>query len=138
MKSLLIGVFVGGVIVLMVCSCATVPKEPLGPGEVRLLSLDFPSEVRKDSQYVVSIRFEAEGGPEISTVCIQWAGLGSKCTKALDYGNGLLRADVLAPATPGSYKVKAQVYYVRNGKVEQSNIVETPVDVKGEGKMRTF
>ena len=138
MKSFLIGVLVGGVIGLMVSSCATVSKEPLGPGEVRLLSLDFPSEVRKDSQYVVSIRFEAEGGPEISTVCIQWAGLGSKCTKVLDYGNGLLKADVLTPAAPGSYKVKAQVYYVRNRKVEQSNIVETPVDVKGDATIKRF
>ena len=50
MKFTLIGFLVGGVMVLMVASCATVPTDPLGPGEVRLLNINFPdySEVRKN------------------------------------------------------------------------------------------
>ena len=40
MKSL-IGVLMGVVVVVLVFSCATVPKEPLAPGEVRLLSMDI-------------------------------------------------------------------------------------------------
>ena len=84
--------------------------------------------------YVASIKFEAEGGPEITRVCLQWTGYGTTCTKVLDYGNGLLRAEILAPEVPGSYAVKFYVYYVKNGKIEQSNIMETPVEVKGEKK----
>ena len=134
MKSILIGALMGVLVLLMISSCATVPTEPLGPGEVRLLKMDFPddSDIRKNTRYVVSIKFEAEGGPEITRVCVQWTGYGTACSKVLDYGNGILRAEVLAPGVPGSYAVKSYVYYVRNGKIEQSNLVQTPVNLKGD------
>ena len=136
MKSILIGILMGALILLMISSCATVPTEPLGPGEVRLLRMDIPdaSEFRKDARYVVTIQFEAEGGPEITRVCLQWTGYGTTCTKVLDYGNGLLRAEIPAPEVPGSYAVKSYVYYLRNGKIEVSNVIVTPVNVKGEKK----
>jgi hypothetical protein len=136
MKSALIDVLMGAVILLMISSCATVPTEPLGPGEVRLLKMDFPdeSEIRKDFRYLVTIQFEAEGGPEITRVCLQWTGYGTTCTKVLDYGNGMLKAEFPVPEVPGSYAAKSYVYYMRNGKIETSNVIVTPVNVKGEKK----
>jgi len=135
MKLILTGVLLG-VVVLMVSSCAGVPTEPLSPGEVRILGMDFldTSEVRKEVRYMIGIKFDAQGGPEITRACVQWTGYGLNCMKVLDYGNGLIRADVLTPSVPGSYAVKVYVYYVRNGKMEQSNVVTTPVEVKGEKK----
>jgi hypothetical protein len=41
MKSL-IGVLMGVVIMLLLSSCATVPAEPLGEGELRLLGMQVP------------------------------------------------------------------------------------------------
>ena len=132
MKAVLSGVLLA-VTVLTVFSCAGVPTT-LGPGEVRLLRMDFPdpSEVRRNLRYTVDIKYEAQGGPEITRVCIQWTGYTLNCVKALDYGNGLLRADVVVPSVMGSYAVKAYIYYARDGKMEQSNVVEAPVQVKGE------
>jgi len=131
-KAVLSGVLLA-VTVLTVFSCAGAPTT-LGPGEVRLLRMDFPdpSEVRKNSRYTVDIKYEAQGGPEITRVCIQWTGYTLNCVKALDYGNGLLRADVVVPSVMGSYAVKAYIYYARDGKMEQSNVVGAPVQVKGE------
>ena len=135
MKLILMGVVLG-TIVLMVCSCASVPTEPLSPGEIRLLAMDFSdaSEVRKEQRYTVDVKFDAQGAPEITRACFQWSGYGSNCMKPLDYGNGLIKAEILAPSVPGSYSIKTYIYYVRNGKMEQSNAVTTPVAVKGEKK----
>jgi len=137
-KAVLSGVLLA-VTVLTVFSCASAPTKPLGPGEVRLLRMDFPdpSEVRRNLRYTVDIKYEAQGGPEITRVCIQWTGYTLNCVKALDYGNGLLGADVVAPSAVGSYAVKAYVYYTRDGKMEQSNVVEAPVQVKGEKPPQT-
>jgi len=132
-KAVLSGVLLA-VTVLTVFSCASAPTKPLGPGEVRLLRMDFPdpSDVRRNLRYTVEIKYEAPGEPEITRVCIQWTGYTLNCMKALDYGNGLLRTDVVAPSVVGSYAVKAYIYYARDGKTEQSNVVEAPVQVKGE------
>jgi len=98
------------------------------------LRMDFPdpSEVRRNLQYTVDIKYEAQGGPEITRICIQWTSYALNCMKALNYGNGVLITDVVAPSAPGSYAAKVYVYYTRDGKIEQSNVVETPVQVKGD------
>ena len=51
-----IGVLVGVVIILLVLSCATVPKEPLASGEVRLLSIDaLGAGIEADTSFAVNI-----------------------------------------------------------------------------------
>jgi len=42
MRSTLIAILVGGVVILSISSCATVPTEPLASGELRLLSIRVP------------------------------------------------------------------------------------------------
>jgi len=67
MKSL-IGVLMGVVIMLLVSSCATVPAEPLGEGELRLLGMQVPEmgNLALGVSYNIYFTFDADGKPEIS------------------------------------------------------------------------
>jgi hypothetical protein len=62
MKSISITVLVAGVVLSVVSSCATVPKEPLASGEVRLLSMDVPGAgIKANGSFAVNVFFEAVG-----------------------------------------------------------------------------
>ena len=137
MKSILVGVLVGTVLLLMISSCATVPTEPLGQGEVRLLSVDFPEriDIKQKSRCVVNIEFEARDNPQITRVYAEWAGAGSHYINKMEvsYENRLIRVvDVPTPEKRGSYGFKVYVYYVRDGRIQQTNVVETSVSVTEE------
>ena len=88
MKSL-IAVLMGVVTMLLVFSCATVPTEPLASGELRLLSMQVPSQITGGFPYDLIIIFRADGKPEISKACCSWSGGGPYCLKArnLKYGS---------------------------------------------------
>ena len=135
MKSLSAGFLVTLVLLFMVSSCATVSteqKEPLAPGELRLLSVQFPelSRIRQSVRYMVNIKFESDGQVEIRRACFYWDARGPNCFGIMDvsYGERIIKTDVATPA-PGYYVMKCYVLYVKDGKTLRSNMVETTVDV---------
>jgi len=56
MRSVLIGMLLSGIVLSMACSCATVPKEPLAPGEIRLLSMEaLGSGIKEGGAFPVNV-----------------------------------------------------------------------------------
>src|SRR4030042_1228054 len=90
MKGVLTVILMTVAILLAVSSCATVSKEPLEPGELRLLSMDVPENgnLRMNIAYRVSIKFRADDNPEIRRACFTWSGDGPYCVwvKDVKYG----------------------------------------------------
>lgn len=122
---------------LGLCSCATVPLEPLASGEMRLLRLEPPSgEVLANIQYVYTIQFEADGRPRITRVCFYWSSDGPYCVrpKKIEYGSpGIIEVELRAkpPGTSsyGSYELETYVEYIREGKSTRTNLVGTHITV---------
>jgi hypothetical protein len=123
---------IGGVLLFVVSSCATVPKEPLSPGELRLLGLEFPEfgAIKQNVQYSVNLKFEADGRPEITRACVYWGVYGPSCGNVsnVNHGTGIVTAFVPTPMV-GTYTFKAFVYYLRDGRTVRSNMVEAPITV---------
>jgi hypothetical protein len=132
MRSMFIRILTGVGLLLIVSSCATVPDEPLAPGQLRLTGVRFPDVggVKTNLKYVVNLKFEADGRPEITRVCVYWSVYGPSCEDPMEvnYGNGTLSSFVRTPLK-GQYSFKAYVYYLRNGVSLRSNMVEIPMDV---------
>jgi hypothetical protein len=132
MRSIITTVLTGGVI-LLVFSCATVPTGPLAPGEVRLLRLDTPREgdMRRGIVFEVNIKFEAEGHPEISKVCFYWSGDGPTCTKVMkvNYGSpGTIKVELFTGSF-GPFSLESYVLYIRNGKMQRTNVVVAHISI---------
>ena len=131
MKSLFIGVLMGGVILLVVSSCATVPTRPLAPGEVRLLGIDFRGGrgIEAYESIVANISFEAEGKPEIKKACFDLSGEGSNCFDAMYVTFGPQRTfQVQLPGmAPGSYAVTYDAEYIQNGETRKTNAITTQI-----------
>ncbi len=112
---------------VFVSSCATVPPQPLAPGELRLLSITTAErlEIRRNVQFEAIINFEADGEPEIRSACFYWGGDGPHCFKVTDvnYGPPGAIKIKLTPTKPGSYALESYVVYTRNGKGQPTNIV---------------
>ncbi len=133
MRCVLIAVLISVVAVLLVFSCATVPTEPLASGELRLLSLRVPmkEDIRVNFAFPVSISFEADGKPEIRTACISFSGDGPYCYKVTDvnYGPpGTIKVQVRAKNS-GSYALESYIYYIKDGKVRPTNVVNCNIRV---------
>ena len=132
MKSRGIGLFLSLFILLLVSSCATVPKEPLGPGDLRLTAVEFPEfgGMKKNVKYLAHIKFEGDGRPEIPRACFYWGISGPFCINVMDvnYGTQIARIDVPTPQD-GMYRFQVFVYYIRDGRNVRSNTVETSVTV---------
>jgi hypothetical protein len=133
MRSTLIAFLLGGVVILSISSCATVPTEPLSSGELRLLSIQVPvnEDIRVNFPFVANIRFEAEGKPEIRTACFYFSGDGPYCFKATDvnYGSpGTIKVQVRAKNS-GSFALESYVFYVRDGKPQPTNVVGSHIRV---------
>jgi hypothetical protein len=131
MKSILGAILMGGAVLLLISSCATVPKGPLGEGELRLLSMEVPENgnFRTGIQYWVTINFEADGIPEIKRVCFYWSGDGPYCANVNVKGvtHTLSHANFQVPlAAPlGSNRVECYVEYIRDGKRLRTNTVDS-------------
>ena len=133
MRSILVTLLKVGVVMLFVSSCATVPTESLTSGEVRLLSI-YVSErgdIKVNLPFMMNINFEADGKPEIRTACFSFSGDGPYCYKVTDvnYGSpGTIKAQVRAK-TPGPYVLESYVYYIKDGKVQPTNVVGSQIRV---------
>jgi len=131
MKGVLTVILMTVAILLAVSSCATVSKEPLEPGELRLLSLDVPENgnLRINIAYRIGIKFRADGKPEIRRACFYWSGDGPYCVwvKDVEYGSD---ASVEVPIYPrvDQNRLECYVEYVRGGKIRRTNTVTSLVN----------
>jgi len=128
-KSISIAVLVMEAGLSGISSCATVPNKPLAPGELRLLSVLVPEKekIKVNLPFVVKIRFEAEGTPEIRAACFTLSGDGPHCSKVMDvdYGSpGTIEAQIRTK-NPGSRLLEGYVLYLRDGKIQPTNVVST-------------
>ena len=117
-----------GAVLLGISSCATAPR-PLAPGELRLLSMLVPEKenIRLHLPFIVNMSFEAEGEPEIKAACFYIADDGPHCFKVTDvsYGLGGTIKLQIRTSNPGARLLKGYVLYIRNGKIEATNMVST-------------
>ncbi len=125
MKAVLTSILMSVVVLLAISSCATVPKEPLGPGDVRLLGLEIPENgnLKVGIVYTATITFEADGRPEIRRVCFIWPGESAKCARVKKVEWSDARIDVPFYALPDRNRLDCYVEYVRDGKARRTNTV---------------
>jgi len=126
MKGVLTAILMSVVVLLAISSCATVPKEPLGPGELRLLGMDVPENgnLKVGILYRVTITFEADGKPEIRRVCFTWSGDAPRCVRVTNVAYGSdASIEVPLSALPDTNRLECYVEYVRDGKVRRTNTV---------------
>jgi hypothetical protein len=129
MRSISVAVLMTGTVLLGISSCATVPTKPLAPGELRLLTMHVPEKenVRVNVPFVANITFEADGRPEIRTACFDISGDGPHCFKVVDvdYGApGTIKVQIRTK-NPGSRLLEGYVLYIRDGKIQPTNVVST-------------
>lgn len=126
MKLILIAGLTGVAVLLVISSCATAPK-PLAPGELRLLDMHIP-EIKAKIPFVVNIDFVADGKPQIRSACFYFSGDGPHCSKITDVisGSGTETIRVETQTNKGgSIHLKCYVTYIRDGKIEASNVIGT-------------
>jgi hypothetical protein len=122
-----------GIILVSISSCATVPKEPLASGELRLLSMHVPmrEEIKLSFPFVVNINFEADGTPEIRTACFYFSGDGPYCLRTADvnYGSpGTIRVQVRAKMS-GTHTLECYVFYIQGGETKRTNIASCQIRI---------
>ncbi len=126
MKNALAALLIGVAVLSAISSCATVPKEPLGPGELRLLSMEVPENgnLKLSILYRMTITFEADGKPEIRRACLVWPGEAARClrVKNVEYGSEA-SFEVGLYALPDRNRLECYVEYIREGKVRRTNTV---------------
>jgi len=133
MKLILIAVLMGIAVLLATSSCATAPPKPLAAGELRLLSMFVPEKenIRLHLPFTVNINFEAEGEPEIRSACFYFADDGPHCFRVTDVNYGLqgtIKVKIHT-ANLGARLLKGYVVYVRDGKAQPTNTVDTHISV---------
>ncbi len=128
-----IRVLLGAVIMLFVFSCATVPKQPVVPGEVRLISIDaLGAGVEANTSFMVNIFFETAGKPEIKRACFYDSGNGPNCFDVSDQSYVTLGAkrafQVYLPGlSVGSHRLECYAEYIRDGETRKTNAVFTQI-----------
>jgi hypothetical protein len=131
MKSILIGVLIGAAVLLGISACATVPTEPLGEGELRLLKMRISemSIMRLGHPYKFIISFEADGHPEIIRAVCFCSGDGPYPSNVQDvtYGSEANLTVYLYACQTEAQAMKCSVDYVRKGKRTRSNFVSSTV-----------
>jgi len=112
-----------------ISSCATAPNEPLAPGELRLLSILVPEKdkIKVNVPFAVDISFEADGKPEVRAACFTLSGDGPYCSKvtSVDYGSPGTIWVQIHTKNRGSRLLEGYVLYLRDGKVQSTNVVST-------------
>jgi hypothetical protein len=135
MKSILI--LLGGIALLGVSSCAMVPKEPLAPGEVRLLSIDAigGNNIKANLSFAVNIFFEAASNPEIKRACFYESGEEPSCFDVSYLTLRMKKAfQVYLPGLKaGSHRVECYAEYLQDGKKQQTNVVSSYIYASSGG-----
>jgi len=138
MKSILIAVLMGVGVLSVISSCATAPKT-LAPGELKLLDMIISESdnIKADIPFLVNINFEADGHPQIRAACFYFSGNGPHCSKVTDViygspGTGTMRVETKTN-NGGSIHLEGYVTYIRDGKVEATNVIGTNFSIP-EGK----
>ncbi len=133
-KSMLIAILLSGIVLIGASSCATVSKEPLASGEVRLLSMDVVGAgLEAYSSFAVNIFFEAAGNPEITKACFyearRWWRYCSDVSNKSYFTLGTKRAfQVRLPGIdPGSHRVECFAEYIRDGEIRRTNVIFTQI-----------
>jgi len=133
MRSIWIAVLIGGIAILSISSCATVPTEPLASGELRLLSMQIPmkEDIKVNFSFEVNIKFEADGKPEIRTACFSFSGDGPYCYKVTDvnYGSPATIKVQVRAKNSGLNALESYIYYLLDGKVQPTNVVGCQIRV---------
>jgi len=128
MKGSLNFILMSAAILFAISSCATVSKGPLEPGELRLLSMDVPENgnLKINIEYRVSVKFKADGNPEIRRACFIWSGEGPYCVRVKDvkYGSDAY-VEVPIYGREGQHRLECYVEYVRDGKTRRTNTVNS-------------
>jgi hypothetical protein len=131
MKSILVGVLIGAAVLLGISACATVPTEPLGEGELRLLKMRVSEMglLRVGHPYKFIISFEADGHPEIIRALCFCSGRGPYPYNVQDvtYGSEANFTVYLLACQTEAQAMKCSVDYVRNGKRTRSNFVSMAI-----------
>ncbi len=129
MKSILITILLSGIVLLGASSCATVPKEPLAPGELRLLGIEPPGggNIKANLPFKLYIFFEAASSPEIKTACFYESGQEPSCfdVSYLTLGTKGWFHVYLPSLNAGSHRVECYAEYLRDGKMQQTNVVSS-------------
>jgi len=134
MKSLS-AVLIVGIIGSFVFSCATVPKEPLAPGELRLLSMDaVGSGIEANTSFPINIFFEVAGNPQIKRACFSESGEGPYCFEESDISYATLGTkrvfQVFLPGiNVGPHRVACYAEYIRNGETRKTNVITAQISV---------
>jgi len=122
-------------IFLVMTSCATGPKEPLAPGQLRLLgaSMSGSGIAFRGTPSEVKIAFEADGRPTIRRVCLSRPGEEQFCygvrPKDVEFGSpGSLTAIVPPPAKSGPSRIECFVEYWRDSKILRTNVIYFSVE----------
>jgi len=133
MRSMLIPFLIGGVVLSVVSSCATVPKGPLASDEVRLLSMDAVGfGVKANSSFAVNVFYEAAGQPKFKRACFFESGEKPFCFDASDISYTILGTkqafQVYLPGlVAGPHRLECYVEYVRDGETRKTNVVFTQI-----------
>jgi hypothetical protein len=129
MRSILISILIGGVVLSVVSSCATVPKEPLASGEVRLLRIGVPGAgIEANTSFEVNIFFEAVGNPQIKRACFSESGEGPYCFDlSVTLGSKRAFRVYLPGVSVGSHRVECYAEYIRDGETRKTNMVFTQI-----------
>lgn len=119
-----------GIVGSFVFSCATVPKEPLASGELRLLSMDVEgSGIEANSAFAVNVFFEAAGQPEIKRACFYEAGEEPSCfdVSLATFGPKRYFQVYLPGFNVGPHRVACYAEYVRNGETRKTNVITAQI-----------
>ena len=133
MRTILIIILLGGIVLLRASSCATVPSGPLAPGEVRLLSIGVPGAgIEANTSFAVNIFFEPVGNPQVKRACFSESGEEPYCFDVSDVSCltlGTKRAfQVYLPGVSvGSHRVECYAEYIRDGETRKTNVVFTQI-----------
>ena len=141
MRTILIIILLGGIVILVISSCATVTEGPEGSSisigkkelpssedELKLLSVDVPhsGNLSANVEYWTTINFVTGRKPEILRACFNFSGDGQSCVdvqaKDVTYGSHTyFRVPIHVPA--GSKRIDCHAEYIRDGKTRRTNTV---------------